>query len=110
MDGIKAIQGLNDLQADLNNCISLMSIQGKELSEAERKYKVALRQQALVMKGAGESATLINLTIKGIPEVADLRQERDFARSRYDVTREKIMALKLNIRVLENIIEREWGR
>lgn len=110
MDGLSAIQQLNDLQNVLDSTITLMAKQGKELSEAERDYYIALRQQALLMKDAGEPATLISLTIKGVPEVANLRYERDFAQSRYDVSREKIMALKLNIRVLEGIISREWGR
>ena len=110
MDGLKAIQQLNDLQKQLDDTISLMAKQGKELSEAERDYYIALRQQAVLMKDSGESATLISSTIKGVPDVANLRYERDFAQSRYDVSKEKIMALKLNIRVLENIVEREWGR
>ena len=110
MDGLKALQQLNDLQKQLDDTISLMAKQGKELSEAERDYYIALRQQAVLMKDSGEPATLISSTIKGVPEVANLRYERDFAQSRYDTSREKIMALKLNIRVLEGIIEREWGR
>lgn len=110
MDGLSLIQQQTDLQKQLDNAISLMAKQGKELADAERDYYIALRQHATIMKDAGEPATLINLTIKGVPEVANLRYERDFAQSRYDVSREKIMALKLNIRVLESIIEREWGR
>ena len=110
MDGLKAIQQLNDLQLELNNTINLMGIQGYELSEKERDYKIALMQEALRLKDEGMAATLITLVVKGAPEVADARYERDFAQSRYDVSKEKIMALKLNIRVLEQIIEREWGR
>lgn len=110
MDGLQVIQQLNDLQIALNETINLMGIQGKELSEAERDYKISLRQNALSLRDDGMAATLINLTVYGVPEVAELRQRRDFAQSRYEVSKEKIMALKLNIRVLENIIEREWGR
>lgn len=110
MDGLKAIQQLNDLQIALNDTISLMAVQGKELSLCEQAYKVALRQQVLLLRDEGMAATLINLVVYGVPEVADLRQQRDFAQSRYEVSKEKIMALKLNIRVLEGIIEREWGR
>lgn len=110
MDGLKAIQELNDLQISLNETISLMGVQGKELSLAERNYKVALAQEALSLKNQGMAITLINIVAYGMPKVAELRQERDFAQSRYDVSKEKIMALKLNIRVLEQIIEREWGR
>lgn len=110
MDGLKAIQQLNDLQIALSETINLMGVQGKELSEAERDYKISLRQNALMLKDDGMAATLINLTVYGVPEVAELRQRRDFAQSRYEVSKEKIMALKLNIRVLENIIEREWGK
>ena len=110
IDGLQAIQQLNDLQQDLTKTINLMGVQGQELSEAERDYKVVLRKAALLLRDEGMAATLINLTVYGIPDVADLRQKRDFAQSRYEVSREKIMALKLNIRVLEGIISREWGR
>lgn len=110
MDGLQAINNLNNLQKQLNDAISLMGIQGKELSEAEKSYKIALMQEALRLKEEGMAATLITLVVKGAPEVANCRYERDFAQSRYDTTKEKIMSLKLNIRVLEGIVEREWGR
>ena len=57
MDGLKAIQQLNDLQLELNNTINLMGIQGKELSEKERDYKIALMQEALRLKDEGMAAT-----------------------------------------------------
>lgn len=110
MDGLKLINDLDELQRQLNNAISLMGIQGKELSEKERDYKIALMQEALRLKDEGMAATLITLVVKGAPEVANCRYERDFAQTRYDTTKEKIMSLKLNIRILEGIIEREWGR
>lgn len=110
MDGLQAINQLNNLQKSLDETISLMSKQGKELSECERDYKIALMEEVLKLRDDGMAATLINLVVYGVPRVAKLRQERDFAQSRYEVSKEKIMSLKLNIRVLEGIVEREWGR
>ena len=110
MDGLQAIQQLNDLQIALNETINLKGVQGKELADAEKEYKIALQQQVLILKDQGMAATLINLVVYGMPEVAELRYRRDFAKSRYEVSGEKINALKLNIRVLQDIIDKEWGR
>ena len=53
--------------------------------------------------------TLINQIIYGIPEVAEKRFKRDIAETIYKANQEAIQTTKLQIRVIENQIEREWS-
>ena len=53
--------------------------------------------------------TLINQIIYGIPEVADKRFKRDVAETMYNVALENINSTKLQLRILENQLQREWG-
>ena len=46
----------------------------------------------------------------GIEEVADLRCMRDVAQTIYEANKEAINVLKLQIRILESQLQREWGR
>lgn len=102
----------NDIQNlinKLNNSISLLSKYGKELADAERDYKMTLRQEALKLRNDENMAvTLINQIIYGIPEVANKRFKRDVAEAMYNTAQESINVLKLHIRVLENQLSREY--
>lgn len=53
--------------------------------------------------------TLINQIIYGIPEVANKRFKRDVSETMYNVALENINSLKLQMRILENQLSREWG-
>lgn len=103
----------NDIQnliQRLNNSVNLLRKYGNELAEAERDYKTTLRQEALKLRQEKNMAvTLINQIIYGIPEVADKRFKRDVADTMYNVALENINSLKLQIRILENQLQREWG-
>ena len=54
--------------------------------------------------------TLINQIIYGIPEVADKRFKRDIAEAMYQTNLEYINTTKLQLRILENQLQREWGK
>ena len=56
------------------------------------------------------AVTLINQIIYGIPEVANKRFKRDVAEAMYNTAQESINVLKLQIRVLEGQLSREWGQ
>lgn len=83
---------------------------GIDLAEAERNYKIELAKEALRLKEKGTAATMINLMVYGEGKVPDLRLKRDIAKTIYQANIEAINALKLEIRVIENQIEREWGQ
>jgi hypothetical protein len=52
---------------------------------------------------------IIDKTCYGIPEVAEKRFERDVAKTVYEANEEAINSLKLQIRIVESQIQREWG-
>ena len=79
-------------------------------AEAERDYKILLRQECLKLRDGGMAIGLINMTAYGIPSVAEARFKRDVAEAVYTANKEAINSYKLQMRLLEAQIEREWGR
>ena len=82
---------------------------GTEFAEAERDYKQKLREEALKLKSEGMAVTLLDKVIYGVPEVANLRFKRDVCEAVYQANQESINVLKLNIRILEGQLNRDWG-
>ena len=84
---------------------------GTELAEAEKRYKVSLRQEALKLRSEKNMpVTLINQIIYGVPEVANLRIDRDVKEAVYQANLEAINSTKLKLRILENQYDKEWGQ
>jgi hypothetical protein len=83
---------------------------GTEFATAERDYKKRLREEALKLKADGMAVTLIDKVVYGIPEVAELRFKRDVCEAVYQANQESINVLKLNIRIIESQLNREWGQ
>ena len=52
--------------------------------------------------------TLIDKVVYG--DCADKRLKRDIAETMYKTAQENINSIKLQIRILDNQIAREWGR
>ena len=98
------------LMLELTASIRKLRDNGAKLAEAERDYKITLRQEALKLR-AGENmpVTLINQVIYGVPAVADLRLKRDIEQAKYDANKEHINVTKLKLRILEAQLSREWG-
>lgn len=82
---------------------------GMRLAQAEHDYRVCLKQNVLKLEAEGYKVTTINLIIYGIEEVADKRLERDKAQVLYDANKDAINSCKLELKLLEAQIQREWG-
>ena len=104
---------INDIQMlmeELTISIKKLRETGNALAEAERDYKITLRQEALKLKLEDKlPVTLINQIIFGVPEVADKRFKRDIAETMYNANQEHINATKLKLRLLEAQVQREYG-
>ena len=106
-----------DLLNDLNQKIKELNLSIKELrntgtkyAEAERDYKITLRQEALKLRAEkGMAITLIQQVVYGVPEVAEKRFQRDVAEAVYKANQEAINSIKLQIRVIESQLSREWS-
>lgn len=103
------IMDVQALTAKLNTSIRMLRKTGTEFAEAERDYKILLRQEALRLKDGGMAVGMIDKCVYGIREVADARMKRDIAEATYKANQEAINVLKLQIRILDNQIAREWG-
>ena len=101
---------IQDLTNKLNMSIKKLAQYGNELAETERDYKITLRQEALKLRAEkGMPVTLIQQVVYGVPEVANKRFKRDVAEAMRDTARENINVLKLQIRILSEQMQREWG-
>ena len=72
------------------------------------EYKSTLAKAVLKLRADNLPATLINLVVYGEKEVADKRLKRDIAKVMYDANNEHINVTKLQIRVIENQLQREY--
>ena len=101
---------VNDLCNKLTQSIKILAKYGKELAEAERDYKITLRQEALKLRTQKDMpVTLIQQVVYGIPEVAEKRFKRDVAEAMRNTAQENINVQKLHIRIIEEQIKRERG-
>lgn len=101
-----------DMQAltkKLNTAVLSLRKTGTEFAEAERAYKILFRKEALKLRDGGMPVTLIDKIVYGIPEVADARFDRDVKEASYKANLEAINVYKLQVRILDNQIAREWG-
>lgn len=107
MDGVQAINELNELNKRLSAQIKQLGKYGIEWAEAEHKYNLALARQTLILKDEGNPATLIDKLVKG--KVANEKLKLSTAEVMYKTALEQVNGTKLQIRVLDNQIAREWA-
>lgn len=93
--------------AMLDKALHLYGKRGRDYSQAEREYKVSLAEKILVERDKGTPVTIIGDICRGDRKIAKLRFERDVAEAVYKSAMEAINCYKLQIRVLENQIDRE---
>lgn len=104
------ISDLAQKSKELDAAINTLRDNGERLAVAEHDYKITLRQEALKLRAEQDMpVTLINQIIYGVPEVAELRLKRDIAETIYQTNQEFINKTKLQMRILESQVNREWG-
>lgn len=95
--------------AQLDKSIRQLRISGTEYAQAEKEYKILLRQECLRLRDGGMAIGMIDKVCYGIPSVAEARFRRDVADAVYKANLEAINSIKLQMRLLENQLQREWG-
>jgi hypothetical protein len=102
---------IQKLIKELDIAVKRLRVSGTEFAEAEKQYKIKLRQEALSLRqDSNMPVTLISQIIYGVPEVAELRFKRDVKEAVYQANLESINSTKLKLRILENQLSREWGQ
>lgn len=103
---------LNELQAKIKQLelsVKELRTSGTNYAQAERDYKILLRTECLKLRDEGMAIGMIDKTCYGIPSVAEARFKRDVARTVYEANMDAIQSIKLQIRILDAQIQREYG-
>ena len=100
---------LQEKTVKLDASVRMLRQNGTAYAEAERDYKVILREECLKLRDQGMPVGLIEKVCYGIPSVAEARFQRDLAEV-YKANQEAINSIKLQMRLMESQINREWGQ
>ena len=107
---------MQDLMRELEAKTKMLDKSVKELrnsgtayAQAEKDYKILLRQECLKLRDEGVAIGLIDKTCYGIPSVAEARFKRDVAEAIYKANLEAINSIKLQLRILDEQVSREWS-
>lgn len=107
---------MDDLYAELQEktrqldvAVKTLRTSGTKYAEAERAYKVLLRAECLRLRDEGMAVGMIDKTCYGIPSVAEKRFQRDVAETVYKANLEAINSIKLQMRLIEAQLQREWS-
>lgn len=103
------IQQIQQKNNELSASIKQLRTSGTAYAEAEKNYKILLRTECLKLRDEGMAIGMIDKTCYGIPSVAEARFKRDCAKTVYQANLEAINSIKLQIRILDSQIQREWG-
>ena len=105
-----------DLNQEISNRVSLLdaankafSKRGQDYAKAEYDYRVALAEKILQERANGMPVTIIGDICRGDKKVAKLKMERDIAEVVYKSAGEAINNFKLQIRVIDAQISREYN-
>ncbi len=106
---------MNDLVSELqhklkliNKAIDTLAKNGQRMAEAEMNYRIELAKEILIQRDNGVPVTIISDICRGNQKIAKLKFERDTAEVVYQSNLEAIMAWKLEAKMIENQIAREW--
>lgn len=105
---MELIQEIGVKSSLLDAAVKQLGVRGKAYAQAERDYKVALAKRIMQEREKGTPVTIISDICRGDSEIARLRFERDCAEVVYKSAMEAIQSIKLQIRILDAQIEREW--
>ena len=106
---MELLQEIEVKTRQLERSVKMLRQNGEAYAATERDYKLLLRQECLKLRDEGMAVGMIDKVAYGIPAVARARFERDVAEATYKANLEAINTVKLQLRLLDNQLGREWG-
>ena len=104
-----------DLINELNNLINKLDISvkslrktGSDYAKAYTDYRVALAKELMILKEEGYAITLAGDIARGKPEIARLKFKEISSEAIYKANQESINAIKLQIKIIQEQINKEW--
>ncbi len=99
---------LNQKQRELDISIKSLRKTGNDYAEAYTNYRIKLAQELVKLRDEGMPVTLAYDVARGKQEIAKAKFNEISKEAIYKANLESINALKLQIKVLENTLEREY--
>lgn len=81
----------------------------KDYAEKEYKYRTALSKRLLERRAEGQPVTHLADIVRGEPDIAKLRFDRDIAEGLKNSAEKGTDFYKLYARLMEGQTQREWG-
>ena len=105
-----------DLVNELNNLIKKLDISvkslrntGSDYAKAYTDYRVALAKELVRLKDDGMAVTIAYDVARGKPEIARLKFKEISNEAIYKANQESINALKLQIKIIQEQINKEYS-
>lgn len=97
------------LRRKLDQCIRMLRETAGDYAKADREYNVAVRACWMRLRDRDMPIGMISKVYKGEPDVAEKRFALIQAEAMKDANKEAVMSYKLQLRLVEDQIQREWG-
>ena len=106
---MELIDELGTRMAHLDQALRTLRANGIAYAEAEKNYKEMVSKESMRLRDEGMAVGMIDKVIYGLPSVSILRFKRDCAKVVYEANQEAINVTKLEIKIIESQLQREWG-
>lgn len=103
------VNELNSLSNKLSLSIKSLIKTGKDYAKAYTDYRIALAKELVRLKDDGMAVTIAYDVARGKPEIAKLKFNEIANEAVYKANLESISAVKLQIKIIQNQIDKEWG-
>ena len=94
---------------ELDRSVKSLRNTGEEYAKAYTEYRIALAEELIRLKNKGVASTISYDIARGKREVAKLKYNEICKESIYKANLEAINAYKLEIRIIQNQIDKEYG-
>lgn len=93
----------------LGQSLKFLRKSGEDYANALAEYRMAFSQELLKLRDEGYAISLAENIARGKREIAMLKQKQIISEAVYEANRESINVLKLQIKLLNEQIAREWA-
>lgn len=100
---------LNSKIQDLNVSVKKLRHTGEDYAKAYTEYRMALAKELLRLKDEGMPVTIAYDIARGNKEVAHLKFQEIAKESIYSANKEAINSTKLQIKIIQEQINKEYG-
>ena len=106
MDLFEQLEKLNNL---LTKALAEYKRRGREYADSYKNYRVAVAKELLLLRDNGTPVTIAYDIARGKEEVAELKRQEIISESLYKSCQEAINTYKLQIKILQEQINKEYG-